>query len=92
VDRLLEESGTNPHATELKPALQTMKGKIAENHAGYLIRFRDEIQPLLEEEIGFHMALHRGRVEASFDHDKEILEAKRILADEAAYRKLLQPH
>lgn len=92
LDRLLEEAGDNPHASELKPALQTMKGKIAENHAGYLIRFRDEIQPLLEEEIGFHMTLHRGRVEASFDHDKEVLEAKRILTDEAAYRKLLQPH
>lgn len=92
VTRMLDESTTNPHAEDLKPALQTMKGKISANHAGYLTRFRDEIQPLLEEEIGFHMALHRGRVEASFDHDKEVLEAKRILFDDAAYRKILQPH
>lgn len=92
VANMLDESKANPHAEDLKPTLQTMKGKISDNHAGYLIRFRDEIQPLLEEEIGFHMALHRGRVEASFDHDKELLEAKRILSDDAAYRKILQPH
>jgi carboxyl-terminal processing protease len=91
VKKLQEQLTGNPHATELQPLIQTMKGKIADNHAGYLARFRDEIQPLLEEEIGFHVALHRGRVEASFDHDKELLEAKRILADEDAYRKLLQP-
>lgn len=91
VKKLQEQLTGNPNANELQPLIQTMKGKIADNHAGYLARFRDEIQPLLEEEIGFHMALHRGRVEASFDHDKDLLEAKRILADEDAYRKLLQP-
>lgn len=91
VSKLLDESRNYPHAENLRPALQSLKSKIAENHSGYLIRFRDEIQPLLEEEIGFHMALHRGRTEASFDHDKELLEAKRILSDEATYRNLLQP-
>ncbi|MBL7851756.1 MAG: S41 family peptidase [Cyclobacteriaceae bacterium] len=91
VSQLLGQASEDHHSGDLKTTLETMKGKIAENHAGYLIRFRDEIQPLLEEEIGFHMALHRGRVEASLDHDKDLLEAKRILANEDAYRQLLRP-
>ncbi len=77
---------------ELQGNLQSMKSKIAASHAGYMVRFRDEIQPLLEEEIGFHAALHRGRAEASFDHDKEIIEAKRLLTGEGAYQKYLKPH
>ena len=76
---------------ELQDNLQAMKNKIMASHAGYMIRFRDEIQPLLEEEIGFHMALHRGRAEASFDHDQELLEAKHILTDDASYQHYLSP-
>jgi len=91
VDGLIEKAKENSYQSDLQPALLAMKGKIAENHAGFMTRFRDEIQPLLEEQIGFHYALHRGRVEASFDHDKTLLEAKRILADAKAYENLLQP-
>lgn len=91
VDGLIEKAKENSYQSDLQPALLAMKGKIAENHAGFMTRFRDEIQPLLEEQIGFHYTLHRGRVEASFDHDKTLLEAKRILADAKAYENLLQP-
>lgn len=91
VDGLIAKAKESRFGGDLQPSLLTMKGKIADNHAGYMTRFRDEIQPLLEEEIGFHYALHRGRVEASFDHDPALLEAKRTLADDITYRKLLQP-
>lgn len=92
VDGLLADARTSRYAAELQAPLLAVKGKVADNHAGYMKRFRDEIQPLLEEEIGFHYALHRGRVEASFDHDVALLEGKKILNDDNAYRKLLQPH
>ncbi len=77
---------------ELQAYLQSIKNKVTASHAGYMVRFRDEIQPLLEEEIGFHAALHRGRAEASFDHDKELLEAKMILANDSSYQRYLMPH
>lgn len=89
---LWEEAKMSRQYDLLQNNLQSLKGKIAESHTGYMVRFRDEIQPLLEEEIGFHAALYRGRSEASFDHDKELLEARHILADPAEYQKLLIPH
>lgn len=91
VDGLVAKAKESRNQNDLEPALLAMKSKIAENHAGYMTRFRDEIQPLLEEEIGFHYALHRGRTEASFDHDKALLEARRILSEDNIYRKLLLP-
>jgi carboxyl-terminal processing protease len=92
IDGLLTQANESRLQSELQGPLQMMKGKITEYHAGYMTRFRDEILPILEEEIGFHYALHRGRVEASFDHDPTLQEARRILADNLAYRKLLQRH
>lgn len=92
VAQLYKDARDSRQFSELESSLESMQGKIAGNHSGYLTRFRDEIQPLLEEEIGFHAALHRGRVESFLDHDKELLEARRLLADQAAYEKFLQPH
>jgi len=89
---LLEQAKRSRQQEALQNNLQSLKGKIAESHTGYMVRFRDEIQPLLEEEIGFHAALHRGRAEASFDHDKELLEARRILTADAPYQQFLKPH
>lgn len=73
------------------PVLLSLKSRISAHHAGYMTRFRSEIQPLLEEEIGFHTSLHRGRTEASFDHDETLREARRLLSDGDAYQKLLMP-
>lgn len=92
IQELVSETSGVPKSGDVQSTLESMRSKIAANHAGYMTRFRDEIQPILEEEIGFHAALHRGRVEAYLDHDKELLEAIRLLADEAAYQKLLLPH
>lgn len=91
VDDLVAEAKEAKRYDELQANLQTIRRKVADNHAGYMVRFRDEIQPLLEEEIGFHVNLHTGRAEVSFKHDQELLEAKRILSDESAYWKLLKP-
>lgn len=91
-NELLVQAKERRSLNEWTPVLQSLKGKIEANHAGFLSRFRDEIQPMLEEEIGFHVALHRGRVEVSFDHDRELDEAKKILSDPAGLQRLLTPH
>lgn len=91
-NELLSQAKERRSMQELTPALQSLKGKIEANHAGFLSRFRDEIQPMLEEEIGFHAALHRGRVEVSFKHDRELEEARKLLADPSAIQRLLIPH
>lgn len=76
----------------LSPSLKSIESKLEEGHAAYLQRFKSEITQLLEEEIGFHYTLHRGRVEVSLHRDKELEQARKILADLPAFGKLLQPH
>ena len=88
---LTESAKQSRQYEELQANLQAIKSKVSGSHTGYMLRFRDEIQPLLEEEIGFHATLHKGRAEASFDHDPELLEAKRILGDLESFQKLLMP-
>lgn len=92
VDDLVAEAKRARNYDDLHASLQTVKDKIALNHSGYLTRFRDEIQPILEAEIGFHAFLNKGRIEVSLDHDKELQEAKRLFMDFSAYQKLLMPH
>ena len=77
---------------ELQPNLTTLQNKIEQNHLSYLIRFRKEIQEILEDEIAFHYQLNKGKSEVSLARDKEIAQAKKILNDAASYQKLLMPH
>ena len=77
---------------ELQASLNTLQTKIEQNHSSYLVRFRNEIQQILEDEIAFHYGLNRGKAEVSLARDKEIAEAKKILNDAASYQKLLMPH
>ena len=44
---------------------------------------------ILEQEIAFHYQLEEGRTKVSFRSDPDLDEAKKILADAAAYKKIL---
>ena len=76
---------------EMKMPLTELQNKINEYRATDLIRLRSEITEMLEEEIGFHYQLSKGQVDVSLSHDAEIQEAKKILADLNAYKKIIAP-
>ena len=91
-ENLIAAAKNEKYYADLQSSLTTLQTKIEQNHSAYLTRFRVEIQQYLEEEIAFHYALNKGKCEISFSRDKEITEAKRILNDSEAYKKLLMPH
>ena len=76
---------------DLKQSLNDLQTKIGQYRNSDLMRLRSEIAPLLEEEIGFHLQLAEGQSLVSLNRDKEVMAAKKILSDEAAYKKLLTP-
>ncbi len=76
----------------IKAPLTELQNKITQNRASDWSRYRPEITSILEEQIGFHYRLTAGQIEVSLTHDKEIAEAKKILADPARYKKLLSPN
>jgi len=91
-ESLIAAARNERYYNELEGSLTTLKAQIEQNHAGFLSRFRTEIQHILEEEIAFHYGLNKGKAEVTQNRDKELAEARKLLKDETGYRKLLTPH
>jgi carboxyl-terminal processing protease len=90
-EQLIASAKNERYYDELSPGLTELKNRIKANRESDFTRFRAEVSSILEDEISFHYALHKGRTELMLDREPEILEAARILSDPPAYRKLLQP-
>ncbi|MEY3412813.1 MAG: hypothetical protein RIQ70_1502 [Bacteroidota bacterium] len=73
----------------IKDKIESLKAQISHNKEKDLYTFRKEIQQALEEDIASRYYLQKGAIEASFDHDEDILEAIKILKDTERYKKLL---
>lgn len=74
----------------IKADFEKVKINVQHDKEKDLIKFREEIQEILEEEIISRYHFGKGRIEASFDNDREILEALRVLSDQGRYSGLLQ--
>ena len=71
--------------------LDGLRDKIEANKSSDLVRFKDEIKGLLEEQIAFHYDLEEGRAKVALPRDEGIAAAKKVLADTAAYHKIFYP-
>ncbi len=76
--------------TDLKPQLDIIKTRMAEGRKNDLINFKDQIKPLLEEEIVSRYYFEKGIVETRFKTDNEVKKASQILRDNAEYKKILR--
>ncbi len=91
-DELIASAKKEKYFDELQTPLKELKSRIDQNKSSALVRFKPELSKILEEEIAFHYRLAQGQIEVSLDRDAEIQEAKKILIDPVAYRKLLSPN
>ncbi len=91
-DDLIASAKRERYYDELQSSLKDLKVKMDQNKNTALLKFKPEVSEILEEEIAFHYRLAKGQVEVSMNRDTEILEAKRILANAAEYKKLLSPN
>ncbi|HEX5169562.1 MAG TPA: S41 family peptidase [Cyclobacteriaceae bacterium] len=95
----LEQSASELYSTAqseryfptIENQLKALKATIATNKANDFIRFKSEIKQILEREISFHYALHRGETEYSWDKDEDIIQARKTLIDLSLYNKILKP-
>ena len=85
--RLKEEK----HYDDVKTELETMRRKMVVNKANDLQRFKPEIKEILEQEIVSRYYYEKGRIEAGFDDDPNILAAVAVLNDPNRYAALLKP-
>ncbi len=90
-DDLIAAAKNERYYSELSASLNDLKSRIAANREGEFTRFRKEISTLLELEIAFHYGLDAGQAELSADRDPEVLEAMKLLGNDATYKKILLP-
>ncbi len=74
---------------DLQPQLKALQTQIELNRSKDLIRYKDEISKVLEEEIAFHIGLIKSQTELSLQRDNEVMEALKYLREDARYRNLL---
>lgn len=89
LQQFTEEANKEKYYTELKPQLDQIQNRIAENKKNELSLYKDEIKMLLEEEIASHYHLEKGGIEAGFKYDDDIRQATDLLHNTAQYKKLL---
>lgn len=74
----------------IKKDFETLAANVKHDKEKDLLKFKTELQELLEEEIVSRYYFGKGRTMASFDNDKDIQEAIKILNDKPRYYKILQ--
>lgn len=88
---LVKKSQEEKHYDDIKSEIEAIKKKISVNKANDLIRFRQEISEMLEQEIVSRYYFQEGMVEATFDDDEAILAAINVLNDNQTFATLLKP-
>ena len=87
---LTEQAKEGKHLEDIKGELDAIKKKVSHNKSNDLMRFRSEIQEMLEAEIASRYYLQKGYIESSFDDDPDILMAKRVLNEPQQYASYLK--
>src|SRR5688500_15064385 len=90
-EQLIETAKNERMFAELEIYLDGLQNKIEANKASDYLRFKSEINSLLEEQIAFHYDLEDGRAKVSLPRDEDIAAARKVLDDSAAYKKIIHP-
>lgn len=89
--QLIEEAEAEHYYTDLKPHIDQIRTRIAENKKNELMIYRDQIKKLLEEDIMSRYYLEEGTVQVGFKYDQELKKASDVLLNPASYARLLKP-
>jgi carboxyl-terminal processing protease len=76
--------------TDMKPQLDLITARMADTRKNDLINFKDQIKPLLEEEIVSRYYFEKGVAEARFKNDIEVKKAIELLRNQTEYKKILR--
>ena len=75
---------------KIKPQLQQMEARLANNLDRDLDKSKEEIMFLVKEEFVARTLLEKGRIEATFEIDNDIQKALEVLADTVLYNQTLR--
>ncbi|MGB4971484.1 MAG: S41 family peptidase [Cyclobacteriaceae bacterium] len=89
MEQLVEVAKKERTYGEIQGQLSTLKKQLEQNRSKDLVRYKDEIGRIMEEEIAFHFGLIKAQVELSLMRDNELKDAVKNLQQEEHYRNLL---
>jgi carboxyl-terminal processing protease len=74
----------------IKEEYNALAGKLQQNKKDDLIRYKDEIREILEEEIASRYYFQSGKLEVSFKSDEDLKQALRVLSNKKLYATILK--
>jgi carboxyl-terminal processing protease len=89
LEELKTDASTEKYYESIKTEYEALLNKMAANKKDDLIRFKPEIKQFIEEEIASRFEFQKGRIETALRYDKEVTEAKKLLADKARMTTIL---
>jgi carboxyl-terminal processing protease len=90
VEELIESAKKEKYYDEIKDQINALKEATLHNKQSDLIKFREEIEFLLEQEIASRYYYQRGVIESTFEKDEDLLTAIDVLNDSERYYKVLE--
>ncbi len=74
---------------KIEDQISALETQVKTNKEADLIKFKDEIKLLLEQEIASRYYFQRGIIESTFKEDRDLQAAVQVLKDDTRYGKLL---
>ncbi len=91
LEKALEKARKEGYYEEIKQPIHDLMKKVQSNKKNQLVKHKHVIKELLEQAIMSRYYYMKGRIQESFDFDRQLDSARAILRDEARYQRLLQP-
>lgn len=89
MQKLLETAKKERYYEQVGKELDELKKRMDIGKSADLKNYKEEIMEILSEQIAFHYDLYQGQAQVFLKTDNAIQEAKRLLSDSIAYKKLL---
>jgi carboxyl-terminal processing protease len=74
-----------------KDAFESLKTKLSHDKKQDLLKHKDEVKHMLENEIVSRYYYTKGRIAQALQYDKELDKALALMAQQDEYNKLLKP-
>ncbi|MDW7695284.1 S41 family peptidase [Flammeovirgaceae bacterium SG7u.111] len=91
LEELVASSKSERYYSDIKKQIDNLRSGIDKNKELDLVNFKEEIKQVLEKEIATRYYLDRGKIEATFDNNPDVLAAIEILNSPEKYKEILAP-
>ncbi|MFL5754069.1 MAG: S41 family peptidase [Bacteroidia bacterium] len=89
LEELKKSASEEKYFEDISKQYEALKSQMKENKKDDLIKFKDEIKELIEDEIVSRYYFQSGRLEASIKYDQEINEAIKLLSAQDKVKAIL---